>query len=192
MESPRQRADPSCACDLCPSFSMAGSFNPLCRVGDRTCILALQRRCTSCCATAGTPRVTHFSGGDEIQTKLTVPAPLHPLSSPGPGERLAGMKASAHSCPQSQSWLLGAGVRGGGHFPILQRRKLGPGQRRQGLRTQEAASLLSPPRHKEAACTHFKGIPSPSPMAACQLWEGGWKRNPCSLGGVWLPDTRGL
>ena len=44
------------SCTLHTNCSKAGSFNPLCKARDQTCLLALQRRRRrSQCATAGTP-----------------------------------------------------------------------------------------------------------------------------------------
>ena len=51
--------DPSQSCDLHHSCVNARSFHPLRRAGDRTCVLVLQRRHRSHCATAGTK--TFFS-----------------------------------------------------------------------------------------------------------------------------------
>lgn len=42
------------------SCSNTGSFNSLCRARDQTCVLALQRCCTSHCTTVGTPNYTYF------------------------------------------------------------------------------------------------------------------------------------
>ena len=43
MEFPGQGSDPSYSCNLRHSCGHAGSFNPLCWAGDRTCVLVLQR-----------------------------------------------------------------------------------------------------------------------------------------------------
>ena len=56
VEFPGQGSDPSRSCDLpCSSCSKAGSFHPPRQAGDQICILALQRRRGSHCATVGTP-----------------------------------------------------------------------------------------------------------------------------------------
>ena len=60
--------------DLCCTCSNAGSFNPLCREGDRTCVLPLQR-CRSHCTTAGTQSVSfnhrHMCPTTEVPTNRT-------------------------------------------------------------------------------------------------------------------------
>lgn len=65
MEFPGQdQIDPSCSCNLCSnlcsSYGNARSPNPLCRIRDRICILALQRSHQSRCAAAGTPGSLFF------------------------------------------------------------------------------------------------------------------------------------
>ena len=60
MEFLVQRSDLNHNCDLLCCCGNAGSFNLLCRVEDRTCILVLQRHYRSPCATAGTPSSISF------------------------------------------------------------------------------------------------------------------------------------
>ena len=55
MAFPGQGSDENHSSSLCHSSGNAGSLNPLCWAGDRTCILALQRNSQSCCVTVGTP-----------------------------------------------------------------------------------------------------------------------------------------
>ena len=45
---------------LQPTPQLQQSFNPLWRTRDQTCVLAPQRHCQSCCATAGTPSFFFF------------------------------------------------------------------------------------------------------------------------------------
>ena len=61
MEFPGRGSDPSHSCNPHCRWGNAGSFNPLCWVGDRTCILALQRCRRFHCTTEGTP--SYYSDG---------------------------------------------------------------------------------------------------------------------------------
>ena len=58
MEFHREKSDPSCSCNLC--CNNAGSYNPMCWVGDWTCVVAQQRCCWSHCSTEGTPLLFVF------------------------------------------------------------------------------------------------------------------------------------
>ena len=65
MEFLSQGSNLSCSYNL-PSYSNAGSFNPLFQAGDRTCVPVLQRCQRSCWATAGTPKITILIDSLEI------------------------------------------------------------------------------------------------------------------------------
>ena len=60
MEFLGQGLDLSCICNLQHSCGNAGSLNPLCQAGDRTCIPAPQRCCQSPLHHRGSPLVLLF------------------------------------------------------------------------------------------------------------------------------------
>ena len=60
MEFPGQGSDPIQSGDPHRSCSNTGSLTHWTRLGIEPCILALQRHCRSCCATAGTPKIFFF------------------------------------------------------------------------------------------------------------------------------------
>lgn len=137
---------------------------------------------------------------------LPNPAASRPASGPAPGQERVwpGVKRSPRRIP---GWILPTAAGSapstllGKHFShFVELREPRPGAWRSvEPRTREAASLPregeggSPLQQKEGVHTPtlMSILSSSSPWQPASSGEGGWKQNPCSLRGVWLPDTRG-
>ena len=74
MEFLGQGSDLSHRYNLCRTCSNTRSFNPLCRAGDPTNILALQRHCRSHDATVGTLVPLFLTTDDKQQRTMAMPA----------------------------------------------------------------------------------------------------------------------